>query len=447
MITAQTVQLLDANNKNISPAVNIESLYFEGTISPTSPDTYRFALRDKLVVGGKLETIEPTANGSTNLYIPYIFASKAFNSSSGVWQIDSNKYDMGPATKEFIEAVCREKYVTNSSLSSNYLDLLGNNRMKGAIKMTDGVVYDVDGIESAVSSPKAYVHLSNTSQSVEIDGGNSVKMSTGSNYVATNTTNVRIAYGANTNITESANGVVVVTDKDVSIDATNVLVGAKTKLSLDAGTISIDADATVSINAGSVELYGKEFPQPFPGSVTKLLSQTTAGEMEWMSLGHLDIYNYGGSSTPKQVSYIKDSSIAANKVSFQGSSETYPVVGDSLREIKVKSLKSGDNEFSMDASRIPTVYVSTINGQGILSDSPGNIVLPTNEDMNRAISTKIKSGSPQSVALLNIVGNDQTFEFTPSSVTIVDDIVYAKAFAMKSDRNLKTDIREDCFDR
>ena len=123
MITAQTVQLLDANNKNISPAVNIESLYFEGTISPTSPDTYRFALRDKLVVGGSLETIEPTANGSTNLYIPYVTASKAFNSSSGVWQIDSDKYDMGPATRDFIDAVCRDKYVTYQVLRTNYLDL------------------------------------------------------------------------------------------------------------------------------------------------------------------------------------------------------------------------------------------------------------------------------------------------------------------------------------
>ena len=51
MTTAQTVQLLDANNNNISPDVCIDSIYYEGTVGS---NPYRFALREKFVVGGEL---------------------------------------------------------------------------------------------------------------------------------------------------------------------------------------------------------------------------------------------------------------------------------------------------------------------------------------------------------------------------------------------------------
>ena len=447
MITAQTVQLLDANNKNISPATNIESVYFEGTISPTAPDTYRFALRDKLIVGGRLETIEPTVNGSTNLYIPYMTATKAFNSSTGVWQIDSNKYDMGPLMNDFIDAACRDTYVKNSSLSANYLDIAGTNRMRGSVKIAGGVEYGPDGIDTSSVNPTAYVHLNSTSMGVEIYGQNSVMMNSGENCVGANESNVRMAYGTDTIITGSSSGISAQTANDVSINAMNILMGARSSISVNAGAISLDAITTVNIDAGSVELYGKEFPQPLSGYNTRLLSQTPAGDMEWVSIGHLDIHGFGSEQMTKRISYIEDSSLTAAIVTFRGSDVIYPVIDQTPVEIKMKSMKSGEVEFSLDASVTPSVHVSTINGQSMLSARQENIQLPTTDDVNMAISTKIKSGSPQNVALLNIVGNDQTFEFTPSSVTVVDDIVYAKAFAMKSDRSLKTDIREDCFDR
>ena len=89
----------------------------------------------------------------------------------------------------------------------------------------------------------------------------------------------------------------------------------------------------------------------------------------------------------------------------------------------------------------------TINGDTILKNK--NIVLPTHDQVDTSINNKIKeadSTSPAAnVATVNITGGN--FEFTKSTVTIKDDIVYARAFAMTSDRNLKTDICEDCFSR
>ena len=347
MITAQTVQLLDANNKNISPAVNIESLYFEGTISPTSPDTYRFALRDKLVVGGKLETLSATANGSTNLFVPYIYASKAFNSSSGVWQIDSDRYDMAPATKEFIDAVCLGKYATIENTSANFLDLLGNNKMKGSIKMTNGVIYDTDGIET--SDTKAYVHLDESGQSVDVYGTKGVKMSAenGKTVVETSQTESYISYsttGVNSKVSAKADGVFVTSNKDVSVTATNIGLNADTNVKLTSGgNINLEAvNGEVNIDADEIILYGETFPKPNGGDTKQLLSQTISGDMEWMTLGNLDVYNFGDQSTPKQISYIQNSSITASKVSFEAGTSSYPVLSDTNTLIKVKSLTSGD---------------------------------------------------------------------------------------------------------
>jgi hypothetical protein len=446
MITAQTVQLLDANNKNISPAVNIESLYFEGTISSTSPDTYRFALRDKLIVGGTLETLEATADGSTHLYIPYIYASKAFNSNSGVWQIDSRKYDMGDATRDFIDAVCRDKYVTNSSVSSNYLDLNGNNKMFGSIQMNSGVVYGFEGIESASSSPKAYVHLSNTGECVTISGDKSVSISSSYGKVEVAPEYAAMSYGNSTKVSGTSAGVAITTDKDVVMMSGNTSIHANTNITLeaDANLDILANNGDVNIKGDYIYLYDTIFPKPDGGSDKQLLSQTTAGEMEWMTLGNLYIENYDGSTAPKKISYIENSSITAGIVEFNGSETKYPVIGESsLKNIKVKSVASGSDVVSLDARETTTVNIKTINGETLIGT--GDIVLPTNASVNEAINNKIKTGEAQNIALVSVV--DDKFEINMSTVTIINEIVYAKAFAMSSDRELKTDIREDCFER
>lgn len=297
MITAQTVQLLDANNKNISPAVNIESIYFEGADSSVSPDMYRFSLRDKFIVGGKLDKLEAKYDGSTSLLIPYIYATKAFNSNSGVWQIDSALYDMGQATRDFIDAVCINKYATIQNVSSNFLDLLGNNYMKGSIKMTDGVVYDADGIET--TDTKAYVHLSESGHNVSVYGENGVKISTSNDQtvVEANQSEAYLSYKTSgSSVSAKASGVVITSNKDVSVSAsTNVEVRGVETVKIYSSSIGINAgNGTVDINAENIRLYEKTFPKPTNTEDTKkLLSLKTDEEMEWMTLGHLDVYNFG----------------------------------------------------------------------------------------------------------------------------------------------------------
>ena len=166
--------------------------------------------------------------------------------------------------------------------------------------------------------------------------------------------------------------------------------------------------------------------------------------MEWMTLGHLDVQNFGSDGRTKQISYIQDSAITASRIYFE-SGETYPVLSDTETTVKVKSLKSGSETVTLDANTDTTVNLATINGDTILNNT--NIELPTHDDVDASINNKIKKGSASNVAAIHIDDDNDTFEFTQTEVTIVNSIVYARAFSMSSDRDLKTDIREDCFSR
>lgn len=75
MKTAKTTQILDANNNNISPATNIESLYFEKT--EENGVTYRMGIRDRmLIAGGNTLVGQPQLNiGNKILKIPYTYVS------------------------------------------------------------------------------------------------------------------------------------------------------------------------------------------------------------------------------------------------------------------------------------------------------------------------------------------------------------------------------------
>ena len=70
MQTATTLQLLDANNNNISPAVCVDSLYFEKTIETK---TYRMTLKNRTIVASDTmnENFSINAPDIASLELPY----------------------------------------------------------------------------------------------------------------------------------------------------------------------------------------------------------------------------------------------------------------------------------------------------------------------------------------------------------------------------------------
>ena len=181
MITAQTVQFLDANNNNLSPAVCIDSIYYEGTASDGA--TYRYALRDKFIVGGEsLNDGEPTLPDVTedNLTIPYVYAQKGL---SNVWKIQSGNVNIAENVSTYVDLVCRNTYPRYDEVSTNFLDLAGNNKMTGSVKFSSGVEHTAEGIQMTSSNTvKSYVKT--TADSVEI------KTADGSVNIASDTVNI-----------------------------------------------------------------------------------------------------------------------------------------------------------------------------------------------------------------------------------------------------------------
>jgi hypothetical protein len=154
MTTAQTVQLLDANNNNISPAVCIDSIYYEGTVGS---NPYRFALREKFVVGSNLDVpvidLKPNIPVSTeqNIYVPYIFSEKTNNAPS-VWKLSAGAYDIAPDVSRYIIATFKNEYATKEELNSSFLDLKGRNVMTGDISMGNRMCISSTGLSDVVGN-------------------------------------------------------------------------------------------------------------------------------------------------------------------------------------------------------------------------------------------------------------------------------------------------------
>ena len=86
----------------MSPAVCIDSIYYEGT--DPSGNTYRYALREKFVVGGeKLNDGDPSTVipevTENNLIIPYVYAQKGL---SNVWKIQSGNINIAKNVSTYV---------------------------------------------------------------------------------------------------------------------------------------------------------------------------------------------------------------------------------------------------------------------------------------------------------------------------------------------------------
>ena len=242
MTTAQTVQLLDANNNNISPAVCIDSIYYEGT-KPSG--TYRFALREKFVVGGDLEDGDPKLPvvQPGELHIPYLFTKKGVES---VWKISSSTYNIADRVEEYIDYVYKLTYASNEYVDSHFLDIDGSNAMKGAIKMSDGtdtkLKLTTTGIEDSTNVNS--IHIANSS--ISIDSENGISLSTnGEIEIGKTSSHVYIGKIDTTDVSIYGNNVEMYGEEELILQSNHksVLINGEQGIFLDSPTGSIELNA------------------------------------------------------------------------------------------------------------------------------------------------------------------------------------------------------------
>lgn len=119
MRTAQTIQLLDANNNNVSPAVCIDSLYFE---LPSGTNVYRMSLKNRtLIAADNMSITPPITSGISNLSdleIPYCYVTAATNS---VYQLNTGKLNIGNAIRSAIQGITLDNYYNKEVLNASFI--------------------------------------------------------------------------------------------------------------------------------------------------------------------------------------------------------------------------------------------------------------------------------------------------------------------------------------
>ena len=109
MKTATTLQLLDANNNNISPAVCVDSLYFEKTINGT---TYRMSLKNRTIVASDTmnENFSINAPDIASLELPYFTVTHSTQKDDFIWQLNTSTYKVGEKLAELIDDKLKNEY-------------------------------------------------------------------------------------------------------------------------------------------------------------------------------------------------------------------------------------------------------------------------------------------------------------------------------------------------
>jgi hypothetical protein len=83
--------------------VCIDSIYYEGTT--TESKRYRFALREKFVVGGDLVDGKSKITTDGRLLLPYIFAKQTPGNES-IWKLSTGDVDITADEGTFIDRQC-----------------------------------------------------------------------------------------------------------------------------------------------------------------------------------------------------------------------------------------------------------------------------------------------------------------------------------------------------
>ena len=109
MQTATTLQLLDANNNNISPAVCVDSLYFEKTIETK---TYRMSLKNRTIVASDTmnENFSINAQDIKSLELPYFTVTHSTQNDDFIWQLNTSTYKVGAELNRLIDIKLADTY-------------------------------------------------------------------------------------------------------------------------------------------------------------------------------------------------------------------------------------------------------------------------------------------------------------------------------------------------
>ena len=305
MQTATTLQLLDANNNNISPAVCVDSLYFEKTIETK---TYRMSLKNRTIVASDTmnENFSINAPDIASLELPYFTVTKSTPNGDFIWQLNTSTYKVGKKLDELIDDKLANTYYNKGYTDAQYLHVDGTNRMKSDFYVGTEKGYDLHVFSKNASSGISFANdqfglWRDTSNLMTLKNDGSINLTSLTGAISTNSSTYgTVANSISLTTPRAAGAKILLSAPNVSVysDVTqilsdNVRIG-RNDSSITLGAATAFKQAETRIN-GSLFINDVEFafinPSTYDSSHVTTLSLNNQNKMVWSKLPQLN-FNY-----------------------------------------------------------------------------------------------------------------------------------------------------------
>lgn len=419
MNTAKTLQLLDANNNNISPAVCVDSLYFEKTESGT---TYRMSLKNRMLVAGSVITtnLSPTGSQLQDIAVPMFTISKVSGSADvSLYQLNCSTYNIGSYINNAINASLANTYYSKTQSEDIFVKIDGKNCVSTGLyvgadgqngasfkKPKDSALHLIaegntsSGLDWNISADYFYV---DTAHNADIYTGNSINMK--SNVINFGVPGISPTTYVNIN---STNNVVDVSSKTFKVYANSSInlntdgygsihVGSQFDINVDNGTLNLYSErGNINLNTnsfdGHVRIYERDFTKPSlkivdDNAMAVLVTSKNGRTYDWTQLPILQVTSKEALTSNSSVVYqsknnfTRNSSIILKDILFYGdNNSSLPFVKDSpttlvnynnsfSSDIAFKGINSGSFYTTLlsDNSK-KCVQIATINNQPMVQD-------------------------------------------------------------------------------
>lgn len=477
MQTATTLQLLDANNNNISPAVCVDSLYFEKTVETK---TYRMSLKNRTIVASDTmnENFSITASDITSLELPYFTVTKSTPNGDFIWQLNTSTYRVGEKLDELIDDKLKKEYYNKEYTDAQYLHVDGTNRMKSHFYVGADTKNDLYVFSENASSGISFVNNQfglwrDTSSLMTVKNDGSIKLNSLTGAISTNSstyTTVANSIKLTTNRVADAKVLISAPTLTVNSDVTQILSATarigKTDSSITLGAATAYDSAETRIN-GSLYINDVEFAfidtSVYDSSCVTTLAVNNRNKMVWSKLPYLN-FNYiidnGGGKTEKGTYetfldssadtslYIKTFNVYAGTKS-KTTRHLFRHEYDFFNSINFRALISGPVSVPIITPPYSSdnyIEFKTINNEPLIGS--GNLQFLTAEDVSTysQISIKTDGTTPQHY-LLGIMNpssgmSNASLNYCDSLYYTNSGTMYAVQYFASSDERLKTNISE-----
>jgi hypothetical protein len=412
------------------------------------------------MVGGNLDEGNPRLPDvqRDELHIPYLFAEKGIES---VWKISSSTYNIAERVEKYIDDVYSQTYTSKEYVDSSFLDIDGSNAMLGPIKLNDSstntvLTLSTVGLDNSTNS----IHI--IDGSVSITAAEMISLSTDNEIeIGTTASKIYIGDSSYTDVSIHGKHVDVFSEEDLLLQSNekSVYIEAENDVHIDSATGDIKLNAGnkqkgITLDASYMYINGMKFNPPDENiDVSHMLAVTKTDdgsvEMTWNKIGGMKILKYNTPLDSSEFNFIDTAEhniLSGACISFSDTSgHQYTTVGSAnVSDINIATIggKTLDGAHNID--------VMTINGKPTVGQND-SLSLVTDSSFNdyKGDVVHFTSGTPNGNSFLIIKSNgSEGYKIEEiTDITISGGNLSAKAFIMSSDRNLKTDIREDCFEK